>query len=110
MLGALLGLLALPIVAAAQGTPAGEPGQLPLEIRRGETLPEAKLGRPIIYPAPQDEAAVRQAARASAEFEQAQRDTQFLREQTRQFPRRPDLDSDVTSGIQQRNLQRALPR
>ena len=109
-LGALLLLLALPAVAAAQSAPAREPGQLPVQIRRGETTPEAKVGRLIVRPPAQDAAALREAERAPAELEQARRDEQFIRGETRQLPRRPDLGYDVYGGIQQKNLQRSLSR
>jgi len=48
---------------------------------------------------------VRDAERATAEYERAQRAEELLREQKAAAAnRRPDLNYDVTSGIQQRNL------
>ncbi len=107
---ALLILLGLPAGVAAQTIPPREPVQVPVEIRSGETPPEAKLGRVTAPPVTQTPAAVSEAERAAAELEQTLRDRQLLREQTSQVPRRPDLGYDVSSGIQQRNLLRALPR
>ncbi len=108
-LGALLVLLALPAPVAAQSAPARERGALPIEIKRGEAQPESKLGRVTVQPPAQSDAAVGEAEGAAAQLEQARRDQQLMREQTRQLPRRPDLGDDVTGGIQQRNL-RSLPR
>ena len=110
MVGALLVLLALPALAVAQSAPAREPATLPIEIKRGEVPPESKLGRIIVRPPAQSDAAVREAEGASAELERAQRDRRLIREQTQQLPRRPDLGADVSGGIQQRNLPRSLPR
>ena len=110
IIGVVLVLLAVPVVAAAQTAPAREPGQLPVEIRRGETTPEAKVGRLIVRPPAQDAAALREAERAPGDLEQARRDERFIRSETRQLPRRPDLGYDVYGGIQQRNLQRSLSR
>jgi len=107
-IAALLVLLALPVAANAQMAPA--PGQMPLEIRKRESPPESKLGRPVVPPTPQSEDAIREAERSVADLERSARDRGALREQTPQFPRRPDLGYDVQSGIQQRNLRRALPR
>ena len=107
--GALLVLLALPAPGAAQSAPAPAPGALPIEIRRGEVQPESKLGRVTVPPPAQSDAAVSEAEGASAQLEQARRDRQLMKEQTHQLPRRPDLGTDVTGGIQQRNL-RSLPR
>ncbi|HKB24292.1 MAG TPA: hypothetical protein VKG64_04485 [Methylomirabilota bacterium] len=108
--GALLVLLALPALAAAQSDPAREPGRVPVEIRRGEVSPEAKVGRPIVPPPAQDPASVSEAERAAAAFELVRRGQQFIRGETRPMPRRPDLGYDVYGGIQQKNLQRSPPR
>jgi hypothetical protein len=107
-IAALLVLLALPVAADAQMAPA--PGQMPLEIRKGESPPESKLGRPVVPPEPQSEDAVRDAERGAADLERVDRDRRALREQAPPLPRRPDLGYDVQSGIQQKNLRRALPR
>jgi hypothetical protein len=85
--------------ASAQDARPGA-GPVPLEIRR-EVKP-----RPVVRPETDRGQAVRDAAAAAAEYEQQQRDDAMVREQTRTIPRRPDLGYDVTSGIQQRNIQR----
>ncbi len=103
----LLALVTLPAVAAAQGAPVPAPGSLPVEIRRGDAPPEAKLGRTPVATAGQSGAALSEAERAVVEFEQAQRARRFIRGETQQPLRRPDLGYDVSSGIQQKNLQRA---
>jgi hypothetical protein len=107
MLRTLLALVILPAVAAAQSAPTREPDPLPIEIRRGDVPPEAKLGRTPVAPAGQGGAALSEAERAVVEFEQAQRARRFIRGETLQPLRRPDLGYDVSSGIQQKNLQRA---
>jgi hypothetical protein len=110
MLRALLALVTLPTVAAAQSAPQPAPGPLPVEIRRSEAPPEAKVGRITVQPQGQGPAAVSEAERAVVEFEQAQRARRFIRGEALQPPRRPDLGHDVSSGIQQKNLQRAPRR
>jgi hypothetical protein len=107
VLRTLLALVTLPAVAAAQSAPAREPDPLPIEIRRGDVPLEATLGRTPVAPAGQSGAALSEAERAVVEFEQAQRARRFIRGETQQPLRRPDLGYDVSSGIQQKNLQRA---
>jgi|SRR5882762_6124819 hypothetical protein len=109
-LRALLALVALPAVAAAQSAPAQAPGPLPVEIRRDEAPAEAKVGRITVPPAAQSPAVVNEAERAVAEFEQVQRARRFIRGEMEQPPRRPDLGYDVSSGIQQKNLERSPRR
>jgi hypothetical protein len=89
--------------AQSAGSPDARPGEAPshLELKR-----EAKPPRPIVRPESDRSQAVRDAASAAAEYEQRQRDEALAREQTRPAVRRPDLGYDVTSGIQQRNIQR----
>jgi hypothetical protein len=92
----------LPLTAAAQDAPGQDPSVL--ELRRAR---ESAPRRPIVHPAPPLDEAVRQAERVTAENESAQRAEELLREQQSSAAnRRPDLDYDVTSGIQQRNLLR----
>ena len=98
--GAFAAVLALPMTAGAQ-TPAQTPP--PLELRRPQEAPR----RPIVHPETPRDQAVADAERAAAEYERTQRDEAVLRGQSRPAPRRPDLGYDVTSGIQQRNIQRA---
>ena len=90
----------LPLTAAAQDAPGQDPSAL--ELRRARESPR----RAIVHPAPPLDEAVREAERATAEYESAQRAAELLREQSSAAARRPDLSYDVTSGIQQRNLQR----
>jgi hypothetical protein len=94
-------VLLLPL-AAAQDSPGQDPSVLELWRAR-----ESATRRPIVHPAPLLDEAVREAERATAEYESAQRAEELLREQRSSAAnRRPDLDYDVTSGIQQRNLLR----
>jgi hypothetical protein len=95
-------VLLLPLAAAAQDAPGQDPSVL--ELRRArESVPR----RPVVHPAPPLEEAVREAERVAAEYESAQRAAELLHEQRSSAAnRRPDLDYDVTSGIQQRNLLR----
>ena len=95
-------LLLLPLAAAALDTPGRDPSVL--EIRRAR---ESAPHRPVVHPAPPVDGAVREADRATAEHESAQRAEELVREQgSSTANRRPDLDYAVTSGIQQRNLLR----
>ena len=96
--GAIAAILALPLTAGAQS-----PGQTtPLELRH----PHATPRRPIVHSQTARDQTVAEAERAAAEYERVQRDEALMREQSRPAARRPDLGYDVTSGIQQRNLQR----
>ena len=91
--------------AATAGAQERSPGQSssPLELRRsGETS-----GQPIVHPEPPRDQMAAEAERAAAEYERARRDDALLREPIAARARRPDLGYDVTSGIQQRNIQRA---
>src|SRR5256886_474564 len=63
MLRTLLALVTLATVAAAQGAPVPAPGSLPMEIRRGDVPPDAKLGRTPVAPARQSGAALTDAER-----------------------------------------------
>jgi len=95
-------VLLLPLAAAAQDSPGQDPSVLELWRAR-----ESASRRPIVHPAPPLDEAVREAERATAEYESAQRAEELLREQRSSAANsRPDLDYDVTSGIQQRNLLR----
>jgi hypothetical protein len=95
-------VLVLPLAAVAQEAPGQDPSVL--ELRRAR---ESAPRRPIVHPAPPVDEAVREAQRVTAENESAQRAEELLREQRSSAAnRRPDLDYDVTSGIQQRNLLR----
>jgi hypothetical protein len=92
----------LPLTAAAQEPPDQDPSVL--ELRRAR---ESAPRRPIVHPAPPLDEAVREAERVTAEYESGRRAEGLLRaQQSSAANRRPDLDYDVTSGIQQRNLLR----
>jgi hypothetical protein len=95
-------VLLLPLAAAAQDAPGQDASVL--EIRRAR---ESAPRRSVVHPSPPLDEAVRAAERATAEYESMQRADELLREQRSSAAnRRPDLDYDVTSGVQQRNLLR----
>jgi hypothetical protein len=98
--GAVAVLLVLPLTAGAQSSGQTTP---PLELRRPQETPR----RPIVHPEIPRDQTIAEAERAVAKYERIQRSEALLREQSRPAPpRRPDLGYDVTSGIQQRNIQR----
>ena len=107
-LGMLLAVLALPLTAAAQSAPG--PERRPLEIRRSEVPPSVKGRRLMVRPDVAPDEVARGADRDVAAFDQNQRDEKLLREQGRRQPQRLGLDGDVVCGIQQRSIQKALPR
>ncbi len=105
---ATVGALAVMLTASSAGTrsagaQAARPDEAtaPLELKR-----DAKPPRPVVRPESDLDQATRDAASAAAEYEQRQRDEALAREQTGPAVRRPDLGYDVTSGIQQRSIQR----
>ena len=100
---AVVSVLAAVLPLSAAGAQDARPGDSPavLELKR-----EGKPPRPIVRPESDRSQAMRDASAAAAEYEQRQRDEAPAREQAGQAPRRPDLGYDVTSGIQQRNIQR----
>ena len=71
-----------------------------------------KLSRklPAAQPLPDPRIAEEDAERAVAEMQGRERRDELIRELTQSRPRRPDLDPDVISGIQSRNLSDALRR
>ena len=64
---------------------------------------------PIIRPTPQSDEAIGEAKRSVEQLEKQQRQEHLLRETAPAPPRRPDLDEAVTSGIQQKAIEKALP-
>lgn len=96
----------LPAGALAQDSSAPEGGGAQLELRQSE-LPVQKGRRPIVRPAPAPGRAAREAEQALSDFESG-RQKNVQDDATPRPPRRPDLGYDVTSGIQQQNIQRAL--
>ena len=98
VLAALLVLpLLTPLLAAAQSASPGQDTELQLE---------AKRKRLIVRPEPPVEAAMRDAERAASEAAAAR----IAQEENSTVRRRPQLDYDVTSAVQARNLQRTLPQ
>jgi hypothetical protein len=90
-------LLALPEVSLAQS--ASPDTELRQEVVRK---------RMIVRPTPSPKAATEDAAQAAEEIRAAERREEIVREAAQPRRRRPDLDYDVSSGIQTRNLQRFL--
>jgi hypothetical protein len=97
-LSVVLLVSALPLVAAAQ-TPAAPSNDLQIE---------RKQRRPVVLPKPSPEQARADAERAVDEYsgrtpDQVVRETSPVRP-----PARPDLDYDVTNGIQSQRLNKEL--
>jgi hypothetical protein len=90
---ALVTLLALPLGVWAQDVGVPEDAQLQMEMKRRRT---------IVHPLPSRQTVEQDVERS--EVVRAERLERIIREVTRPVPRRPDLDYDVTSGIQARNL------
>jgi len=70
---------------------------------------EFKQKRFVVLPRPTPEEVANDVAAAAGELEAAERREELINQVIRP-PRRPDLDESVTSGIQSRNLGRALSR
>jgi hypothetical protein len=70
---------------------------------------DTEVKRLIILPRPEPEVVERDTAAALAELEAVTRREEIVK-QVIAPAARPDLDDDVTSGLQGRNLQRALGR
>lgn len=106
-----LGVVVVSIVmtwAAASAQPAQAPQSGgTLEIKQSE-IPGQTGHPPVVRPAPQPEAAISDAERAIEEREAAERREKILREITDPASRRPDLDYDVKSGIQQKAIEKSL--
>ncbi len=100
--GIVLGaILIAPVCAfAEQASPPKE---------EGESLELRHKGPPIVAPTPQSPEAIREAEESVEELDRTRRQEQRLRETRPSPPRRPDLDYDVKSGIQQKAIERALP-
>ncbi|HEV8474964.1 MAG TPA: hypothetical protein VGR82_19480 [Methylomirabilota bacterium] len=100
---AALALLLIPATALAQA-PASRETQLQQEIRHR---------RVIVRPATPPADVQQDVDQATTEIERRARENTVVRDLTRPTPpphRRPELDYDVKSGIQQRALQDALRR
>ncbi len=104
----VVSVVMLPVGAMAQDASESRSGGIRLEIRRSE-IPVPKGRRPIVHPAPPLGVVAEDAERVVADLEAARRQGGLAREVIGRS-RRPDLDHDVTNGIQQRSLLKALPR
>jgi hypothetical protein len=94
-------LMLSPLSALAQSvTPLAE-SPLEQRIRQKKT---------IVQPKPSPETIKREANQAIDEMMAEQRRDATLRELNRPMAPRPDLDENVTGGIQTRNLRNARPR
>jgi hypothetical protein len=106
-----LGLLALPFVVRAEER-TREPSVL-LQAHQSEATALTPL-KPSVPPPPISEPVIREAERAVDEFQARQIPSEIKRELERDAgippSRRPDLDLDVTEGIQKQNIERALRR
>lgn len=100
VVAALSALVVLPATASAADPPTPRTG-LELRVTR-----QRSVVRPRVAP----ETAVRDAEQVSEEIAAEARQERLLRELTRPLRRRPDLDYDVRSAIQGRNLRDALRR
>lgn len=94
--------LVLPITTA-RAEDASPPPATGLQI-------EVKRKRHIVRPLPSPAMTAEDADRAATQIQERWRDEQRLRQQPLPPQRRPDLDYDVVSGIQARNLGKALRR
>lgn len=97
---ALIAVLALPLLATGQE-------QSPLQSQHELRLTRK---REVILLPPSRETAVQDAERASKEIAEAARLERLIRESRGRALSRPDLDYSIVSGIQARNVQRALRR
>ena len=100
MLPAALALLQVPAPAVRAEQPAGS---LQLHLALSRRLPAAQS-------APDPQVAAREVEQAIAEIQARERRDELIREFMQGRLRRPDLDRDVISGIQSRNLTDALRR
>jgi hypothetical protein len=99
MLAIVLALL--PLSALAQSTPPSGDVDLQQRIHQKKT---------IVQPKPSPETVTRDANEAVDELAARQRRDETLRELNQPMPRRPDLNENVTGGIQTRNLNSVRPR
>jgi hypothetical protein len=102
-----IALFAAPGLAQQPAPPAPPSGGESLELKQKAPVPPRL---PIIRPEPQSKEAMGEAGKSVEELQRQQRDEQRLRESMPRPPARPDLDESVRSGIQGRQLQKALPQ
>lgn len=100
-LALLVAGLLLPVAAWARDGSPPPSTNLQMEVGRK---------RHVVHPIPSPEVVAEDANRAQAEIQERTRDEQLIRQQREPSSRRPDLDYDVVSGIQARNLHKALGR
>ncbi|MBI4607492.1 MAG: hypothetical protein HY726_00605 [Candidatus Rokubacteria bacterium] len=104
-----ISLVMLPVAAVAQDASEPQKGEIRLEIKQSD-IPVRKGTRPIVRPLPSPEVAAEDAEQVMADLEAARAQKDIGRDVTGGRSRRSHLDYDVTNGIQQQNLLRALPR
>jgi hypothetical protein len=100
-LALLLAGLVLPVAAWAEDASPPSSAILQVEVARK---------RHVVRPVPSPAAVADDADRAQAAARDRAREEQLIRQQRAPASRRPDLDRDVVSGIQARNLHKALGR
>src|SRR3989442_9327191 len=98
-------LLSAPVLAPQ--TSQAEGGET-LEITQSE-IPRSTDRRPIVYPAPQSEEEISEAERQVQDLEAKRPQQRLLDERKPSAQQRPDLGYDVTTGIQEKAIQNALP-
>src|SRR5262245_24997639 len=94
-------LTLLPGPAFAQGAPSSSDADLQQRIRQKKI---------IVQPRPSADTVTREAEQAVDDLAARQRRDETLRELNQPGARRPDLDPNVTGGIQTRNLNSVRPR
>jgi hypothetical protein len=101
-------LFAAPGFAQQPASPPDKTGsEESLELKQTAPVPPRL---PVIRPEPQSKEAIGEAGKSVEELQRQQRDEQRLREAQPRPPSRPDLDESVRSGIQGREIQKALPQ
>ena len=96
-------MLAVVIQPAAVMAQAAGPAETELQMRRQQR-------RAVVRPTPPSDIVKRDVQAATADVEQRRAQDETVRGLRRAFPRRPDLDYDVKSGIQSQRLNDALRR
>jgi hypothetical protein len=96
----VIALMLLPVPVLAQSAPSSD-GDLQQRIRQKKI---------IVQPKPSPETATREANEAVDELGARARRDETLRDLNRPMPPRPDLNENVTGGIQTRNLNSIRPR
>lgn len=90
--------------------PAAALAQAPAPVPGGELRIEARPRRVVVRPDMPASVVEQDAGEARAEMDRQRRQRDIVRDVTRPSSRRPDLDYDVKSGIQSRQLRDALRR